>query len=94
MKTEKMSLDVRSIPEEVKDYFTVSNYLSMCEGAHADSVLHFERQHMECKHDGHQSLSKCAKEEWWWLKLTSNRHLTFPSKTREHNLGSNYNQQP
>lgn len=31
------------------------------------------------------------------LKLTSNtklRHLTFPSKTREHNLGSNYNQQP
>lgn len=63
MKTEKMCLDVRSIPEKVKGYFPVSNYLSKCEGAHTDSVLHFERQHMGCKRDGHQSLSKCAKAD-------------------------------
>lgn len=48
---------------------------------------------VQTSNSGHHCLSKCAKVEWPWLKLTSNtklRHLTFPSKTR----GSNYNQQP
>lgn len=78
MKTEKMSLDVRSIPEEVKDYFPVSNYLSMCEGAFWETVYG-----VQTSNSGHHCLSKCAKVGGGglsWLQTQSWDIWLFPVK--------------
>lgn len=66
-----------SVPEDVKDYYTVKDSLSLCEGlvTLGCSIVvpqSMTQEILERIHEGHQSLSKyreCVQETVWWPKI-------------------------
>lgn len=71
--------NVCSVPEDVKDYYTVKDSLSLCEGlvtlgCHIVVPQSMTQEILARIHEGHQSLSKyreCAQETVWWPKISA-----------------------